>query len=248
MKRTMKDLRLGDVFPTKSDGSVTVTGIHNFKNINIKHNDIFGHSTTTSLQHLNAGNLKNPYQPNVLGVGYIGVGPYLTGVGGKNYIEYDAWRNMLRRCYCPKYHSEQPTYIGCTVDPSWHNFQTFAQWYCNRPNYNKGYHLDKDILVNGNKIYGPQYCVLVPETINRLFSNHSNYTLNRELPIGVYAHYDKFQAAYSGVFLGTFDNLSDAVETYTQFKRQHILSLAEYHKYDVDEYVYYALCALAYTL
>lgn len=243
----MKNIQLGDVFPTNKGSTVTVIGITNFKNINVRHNDEYGHITITTLQHLNGGNLKNPYQPNVLGVGYIGVGPYLSGSDGRNYVEYDAWRNMLKRCYCPIYQSDQPSYIGCTVDPTWHNYQTFAYWYCSNSNYNKGYHLDKDILIPGNRIYGPQYCTLVPEAINQLFAEHGIISINRELPTGVHRHYSKFQAEYNGIHLGTFDTINDAVQVYTNVKRKHILLLAERYKYDLPENAYYAVHALAYT-
>lgn len=248
MKRTMKDIKVGDTFPTNQGSSVTITNIMSFNNITVVYNDKFRYNTTTTLQHLNSGSLKNPYFPNILGMGYIGVGPYIASVNGKNTIQYDAWRNMLKRCYCTTYQSTQPTYIGCTVSSEWLNFQIFAHWYCNHPNYGKGYHLDKDILVEGNKVYGPEFCVLVPEVINSLFRGQHIRSTNSNLPTGVYKHYNKFQSEHNGVHLGTFNTAAEAAEVYVQNKRNHILSLAEYYKCDLDADIYYALYALAHSI
>lgn len=248
MKRTMKNIEIGSTFTTNQGCDVTVTSIVNFKNIGVTYNDDFKHTTITSLQHLNAGNLKNPYYPSVFNIGYIGVGPYKSSINGGNTVVYDAWRNMLKRCYCEIYQSSQPTYIGCSVDPTWLNFQTFAHWYCNQPNYGKGYHLDKDIVFEGNKIYGPQYCTLVPEVINSLFSDRGRRSVSRHLPTGVYEHGVKYQAECNNVFLGTFDTVGDAELAYIIHKRNFILSVIEQYKHDLDIDVYYALYALAYSL
>ena len=44
-------------------------------------------------------------------------------------------------------------------------------------------HLDKDILIKGNKIYSPQTCCFVPENLNSLITK--NDSIRNNLPIGV---------------------------------------------------------------
>lgn len=248
MNRKFNNIKVGDIFHTNQGCNVRVIRIVNSKNIDIEYIDNFGYITTTSLQHLNSGSLKNPYYPTVFNIGYIGVGQYIASVSGRNTIQYDAWRNMLRRCYCPSYQSSQPSYIGCVVDPIWHNFQTFAGWYCNHPNYNKGYHLDKDIIIEGNRIYGPQYCTLVPEVINNLFREHGERSKNRELPIGIYKHGDKFQVEYNGTYYGTCNTVEEATQKYIDCKRNYILQILYQYKYNLDADVYYAMYALAHSI
>lgn len=117
------------------------------------------------------GEIKCPYERRFYNVGYLGEGKYKVSENGKNTRVYDTWKAMLQRCYSEKEHERHPTYIGCEVYEGWHNFQNFAKWYDN--NYyevdNEKMCLDKDILNKGNKIYSPDTCIFVPETINKLF-------------------------------------------------------------------------------
>jgi hypothetical protein len=118
------------------------------------------------------GTISNPNHPTVWKVGYLGEGKYISREGGKLTVVYLKWSNMLERCYSEEYHKKQPTYIGCSVDERWHNFQVFAKWF--EENYIEGYELDKDILLKGNKIYSPETCCFVPKEINLLFKGHKN--------------------------------------------------------------------------
>ena len=71
---------------------------------------------------------------------------------------------MFDRCYYSGYQDNNPTYRGCTVAEEWHNFQNFAKWY--EDNYIEGYQLDKDIKVEGNKVYGPDTCMFISKQEN----------------------------------------------------------------------------------
>ena len=56
------------------------------------------------------GTIKCPYEPRVYSVGYFGEGKYKAKKNGKNTDEYIIWRDMLKRCYDPKFHKKNPTY------------------------------------------------------------------------------------------------------------------------------------------
>lgn len=86
---------------------------------------------------------------------------------GKQSKAYKAWQRMVGRCYDPKVHTRQPTYIGCSVVDEWKTFSNFKKFY--DTHYRDGYQLDKDLLVDGNKVYGPEACIFVPQPINLLF-------------------------------------------------------------------------------
>ena len=105
------------------------------------------------------GQVKNPYHKSVYGVGCIGIGKYVAHVKRKPTKSYDTWIGMLRRCYSEKSFIRRPTYKDVTVCEEWHNFQTFAKWY--EENYIEGFHLDKDLLSKGNKIYSPETCCFI---------------------------------------------------------------------------------------
>lgn len=147
------------------------------------------HMRDATTYMIKKGQIKNPFHPSVYGKGYMGDGPYkgshtIDGVQIKT-PEYEAWRGMMKRCYCPKNQERQPSYIGCTVHPDWHNFQTFAKWYTEQPGYAEGWDLDKDLLVEGNKVYGPDTCILLPRQINSLVTMVDMLD-DRFLPRGVY--------------------------------------------------------------
>lgn len=105
----------------------------------------------------------------------------LTYVDGRCCRAYQTWRNMLLRCYDARVQAKQPAYIGCVVDLKWHKLSAFRDWYDAR--YRPGFALDKDILVPGNKVYGPDRCVLVPRRINNLLLDHAS--ARGDLPLGV---------------------------------------------------------------
>jgi hypothetical protein len=100
---------------------------------------------------------------------------------GKKPKLIQAWQGMLERCYCSKRGTRTPTYAGCTVDPRWHRLSGFKTWF--DLNYREGYHLDKDVLEFGNKIYGPDTCAFVPHYVNTML-NLCN-SRRGSLPLGV---------------------------------------------------------------
>ena len=77
---------------------------------------------------------------------------------------YNRWSNMLERCYSPSYLKLRPTYTGCEVCEEWLLFSTFKFWM--KKHTHEGAHLDKDFLVEGNKIYSPDTCVFVHRKVN----------------------------------------------------------------------------------
>lgn len=114
----------------------------------------------------------------------FGVGKHKARVNGKITPAYNAWNNMLVRCYDEEYQRKKPTYIGCSVCEEWHNFQNFAGWYyINHPQESSGYCLDKDLLVIGNRKYGPDLCIFIPNEINCFITDSS--AMRGDLMIGV---------------------------------------------------------------
>lgn len=79
---------------------------------------------------------------------------------------YKRWRSMLRRCYSSATQSKQPTYVGCYVHKSWLMFSTFRLWMEKQDWVGKA--LDKDLLLYGNKEYGPVSCMFVSQSLNSI--------------------------------------------------------------------------------
>ena len=160
---------------------------------------------------------------------------------------------MLKRCYDEEYLKKYLTYKGCEVAKNLLNFQNFGDWY--EDNYYKipseKMHLDKDILVKGNKIYSAENCIFVPERINTLFTKCDK--VRGECPIGVsYSKQDKKFQTYCRVYdfkenkgkqihLGYYETLEQAFEIYKQFKEQYIKQVADEYKDKIPQKLYDAM-------
>ncbi|WPF70161.1 HNH endonuclease [Bacillus phage BC-VP] len=170
----------------------------------------------------------------IYGVGYIGKGTYKSKVDGKRTPQYAIWYAMLKRSYDARFHEESPAYKGCAVAEDWHNFQNFAKWY--DENYytvdGEKMQLDKDILSKGNKVYSPDTCIFVPNSINMLFVKQKQ--IRGELPIGVRPHQGKFLARMSTPkgtkYIGVADTVEDAHNLYKGAKERYIQEVALEYK------------------
>lgn len=185
------------------------------------------------------GEVKNPYDKIVFGVGYIGEGNNLTKIDGKISKIYLIWYEIIERCYGNK--EKYPSYYGIsTVCEEWHCFHRFADWYENNKYECEGrLHIDKDILFPGNKLYSPNTCLLIPQRINMLFVNKSN---KWKLPNGINKTSTcKFTSTYNGCHLGTFNTLDEAYMQYSIKKENTIKRIANEFRSVIPDKVYQAL-------
>lgn len=163
--------------------------------------------------------------------------------GSEKELVYKTWTSMIRRCYSDKYHNLKPTYIDCSVCEEWKYYSNFEKWFYD--NYKDGYVLDKDILVQGNKIYSPQTCCFVPPYINGLLA--TNASQRGKYKTGVYFHLNKY-IAQCGINkvqrrVGLFNTEDEAHEAYKKAKYKEIRRVAKdaLGKGEINNKVYEAL-------
>ena len=77
---------------------------------------------------------------------------------------YRVWSDMLKRCYSDKYQEKYPTYKGCSVSEEWKIFSNFKRWMEKQDWEYK--QLDKDLLLECNKVYSEETCVFVKSIVN----------------------------------------------------------------------------------
>jgi len=160
------------IYNSNNYGDFKVLNYINSRSIEIEFFNT-GYKTKVEAVQIRRGEVKDKLSPTVYGVGFMGDGDYKSKVKGKDTKLYQTWVNMLERCYSDKLQVRCPTYIGCSVNQIWHNFQNFAEWF--ELNYIKGYHLDKDIKINGNKIYSPENCLFVSHEENNIKAQAKYY-------------------------------------------------------------------------
>ena len=211
-----------------------------------------GELVKTEYKNFTRGEVKSHFTASVYGVGITGLEP-TKDENGEVLSSYKCWIEMLRRCYSAKWQEKYPTYVDCSVSEEWLYYHNFKNWYDN--NYyeidNKTSHLDKDILVKGNKVYSPDTCVFVPQFINKLFTKSQK--TRGDFPIGV--NYDKASKKYRAqlsIFkdgkrtmkhLGLFDTPKEAFEAYKQAKEEYIKEIADNYKDKIPAKLYEAMYA-----
>jgi len=180
----------------------------------------------------------------VFGVGFND-GKYPAKVNDKRTKEYETWYNLLLRCYSPSIHEKFPTYTSCSVGENFKNYSYFRDWCQSQTGFGfKGFQLDKDLLLKGNKVYSEDTCLFLPRELNVLLT--SGKAVRGSLPVGVTLQSGRFKAQCCidkplPRFIGYFDTPELAFQAYKQAKEAFIKRQAEKWKNFIDPRAYEAL-------
>lgn len=185
--------------------------------------------------------------------GFIGQGPYTSEhrENGKRVLhdEYKIWSGMHMRA--ENFDKKHPSYADVTICEEWWNYQNFAKWYEEHKYEIEDDFLciDKDLLNPESRIYSPETCCLIPNSINEIFRDYKNYK-HDELPIGITKRNDyktiKYRARTTSVnefgeivyVSKTTDDLFNAFIFYKEHKEKYIKFLAEKYKYYIEHKIY----------
>lgn len=189
--------------------------------------------------------------PSVYGVGYLGGNLNLKSrINGKTCKIYKQWCNMIERCYSEKLYQCRPTYIDCYVSDDFKDYSKWRDWFDNYQYKHDGngnpFHLDKDLLFKGNKIYSESTCVFIPREINQVLTKRE--ASRGEYLIGVC--WSKTNNAFKAQVrknkgklehLGYFKTEIEAFNAYKKAKEEYIKELADKYKDLLDPRAYSAL-------
>lgn len=237
---------IGRKFDTNNCGVCEIIDYKNHREVTVKFENP-EYVTVCRLELLKLGKVRNPLTPSFYGKGFIGLGEF----GFKDKRACVLWAQILGRAYDKKFQIKRPTYKGVTVCKEWLNFQNFARWFYDQEFSNtkdgngRSYHLDKDILVRGNKIYSPETCCFVPQDLNSLLLLRGK--CRGDYPVGVQRiSSNKFvsQMSKNGgkiIHLGTFTAPEQAFQAYKKAKEDYIKEVAEKWKGKISDKVYQAL-------
>lgn len=243
IEKSNKEAYEGKVFSTKNYGELVVVRYTSNKKVFVKFVDT-GYETTCELGNLLKGKVKDRMVASVYGVGVTG--DVCVTVDGKLETDYVIWYGILKRCYSKCTSLKFSSYKGCTVSEKFLYFPEFKAWCEKQVGYTQeGWHLDKDILVKGNKVYSPETCCFVPNEINTLLIKRDKLRGKYPIGVGFYKPLNKYVSKISiygkARNLGYFSSVSEAFYVYKEAKELHIKEVANKWKDKIDPKVYDAL-------
>lgn len=211
-RRITSHIKVGAILPTNNSGDVEVLS-RSLGDLVIKF------ITTGNTRHCKVNALMNGQVKDLIyGVGH---GPKKYSAKDENFKitkEYDQWRRLLYRC-TPKWQEIHPSYKGCYVNDKWKYYDNFHEWcVANKPV--PYWDLDKDLLKNGNKEYGENFCTFLPENINKVIVVRDNLK-------GCTYKRGRYEVYYRGVFQGSYKNKKEAQICYIEVKQKYINKLAD---------------------
>ena len=236
---------VGKVFKSLNSGDFKILKYNDGKDVEIQFLNT-GFEATVQLTTIKSGSIKDLYLPSVYGVGILG-NKYPSKISGVLTKDCMLWKNMLKRCYNDSFKKKNPTYEGCEVSDKFKSYEYFYEWCHKQIGFgDEGWHLDKDLLVKGNKIYSENTCVFIPQEINNVLTKR---TASRgEHLIGVYWHKTSkvFVARVNknkrgSEYLGSFKTEIEAFNAYKKAKEVFVKEVAEKWKSQIDERAYNAL-------
>lgn len=225
--------RLGEI--------ISSNGYGDFEILEYRHNEqilvrfvLTGYEVWVTSGNIKAGRVRDPYLPICQGRGFMGSGLYSK----KDVKEFSHWYAVLTRT-SGELKVSCPTYYDCDLVAEWLNFQNFAGWCQTQEGFAlNGWQLDKDLLVPGNRTYGPDTCCFLPRRLNLLISNVSY----KGRP---YGKTGKFHFRCRDVDGKTVDYLAetmdDGCQWYATFKQSVILEVANLYRNSLSPSAYKAL-------
>ena len=236
--------RTGETNISKEGCVMKIVKYSDANNIIIEFQDEHRYRLHAIYKNFKSGYVKNPFFPSIYKHGYLGVDkngnmPKASEMkDGKSVAtwEYLKWQSMLSRCFDNKYKEKHPTYKDTACCERWLCFANFLEDFeILKQEYswseNEKLNLDKDILHKGNKIYGLENCILVPQWINTLFIKCD--ASRGQYPVGVSYHKrDRKYQAYCSIngeqiSLGYYNTVEQAFNAYRIAKEQEIKRIAE---------------------
>ena len=240
---------VGKVCKSKSSGDFKIVKYNDSANVEIQFINT-GYKTSVELGNIRNGGIKDHYAPSVYGVGILGA-KYQSTINGVQTKEYGLWCHMLERCYSDSFKKKRPTYEVCEVSNNFKSYEYFYEWchkqigFGNDGNGNP-FHLDKDLLVKGNKVYSENTCVFIPSEINSLLvkstASRGKHLIGvswnkRDKAFVAMVSRDKGQSEH----LGSFKTEIEAYNAYKTAKESFVKEQAEKWKDKIDERAYNAL-------
>lgn len=236
----------GSVFKTKNYGDVVVLDYYNARDVTIKFLNT-GNVRKTGTSELKKGEIRDNEAFPVYAVGVMDIPNELRRCHPVP-KEYSIWNGIRQRCYNENTRDKLPSYKDVEMSENFKFYSYFKDWCKYQIGFNEdGWHLDKDILSKGAKIYSEDTCCFVPPEINSLILKADR--IRGKYPIGVYHDTSKIRKRFSARVskngkhkrFGSYLTPEEAFAVYKREKEKYIKEVANKWKDKIDPRVYEAL-------
>ncbi len=234
----------GMVYPTKSYGDILVLEYINSRDVTVKFLNT-GNVRKTRTSELKKGEIRDNEAFPVYAVGVMDIPNELRRCHPVP-KEYIIWNGIRQRCYNENNKDKLMSYKDVEMSENFKFYSYFKEWCHQQTGFDQdGWHLDKDILIKGNKVYSDNTCCFVPHEINTLLVKRNS--LRGEFPIGVgfYKPLNKYISKLSthgkARNLGYFSSVEEAFAVYKREKEKYIKEVANKWKDQIDPRVYESL-------
>lgn len=151
------------------------------------------------------------------------------------------WNNLKARCR--EGSAIQKNNICYTIcENHFKGYEEFTDWcqdqygYMNKNSYGTFWSLDKDVLFHGNKIYSPDTCMFIPQSVNNVLVGSDKS--RGEYPIGVHQQIQYKAIRYAAAcrqrdgssYLGVYRTPIEAHRAWQLAKIQRILEEADLYR------------------
>lgn len=235
--------RIGEVCKNTFGSNMKIVEYYNARHIKIQFDN--GYEKYCAYPDFKKGLVKSPYERRLCNIGFLGEGKYKQSINRKHTKVCSYWSSMIQRCYNENNLKNRPTYKDCSVCEEWHNFQNFAKWF--DENFyqidNETMCLDKDILHKGNKIYSPENCIFMPDTINSLLVKCNKARGNLPIGVSLTKNKDRYRVEFTNIINNiktskVFDTIEETFEHYKEYKEKHIKYIANKYKNKIPQILY----------
>lgn len=250
-----KHFSVGDTLVNNEGYSFKVVEYVNARNVTIQWS-LCGTKEVCMSGNIARGLVKYLNKPSVFGVGYIGYGRFVPGEKrlqtGQIRLPkhlHRHWRHVLERTLPGV--RDIKRYEDAEVCSDWYSLQKFCEWAVNQKNHDsveesgRLWHLDKDILIDGNRVYKSEACCFVPNEINSFFTKkdigNTRFSGVNEIR-GKKSTYKTGYIARCTIglereYLGFYDTPGEAFSVYVEHKEKAAKVLADKWEGLVDDRV-----------
>ena len=140
--------RTGETHINNKGTPMKIIAYRNSSNIDVEFLDSHHYiKKNATYSNFKRGNVSNPYDRTVFGIGYLGEREDEAIVKHDD-DRYACWQHMIERCYLEKKKDIHPSYYGISeISEEWQCYANFADWYDSHYyEVNERLHLDNTLI------------------------------------------------------------------------------------------------------